>query len=359
VSLDIAIAGCGDISHMHAEAARRLGGKARFSACCDVDIGRAEKWAATYSAARAYGSLDAMLAGESPHSVLLATWPNQHREQVETCLKAGVRNILCEKALTLTGREAAEMWDMAESAGAFILEGFMYRHHPALRTIERLVEQGAAGEVDAVRASFSNSEQEIADPADATRGWRQRKECAGGVPYDFACYAVNACGHFARAEPVRAAAFGGVSRKYDIVDRLYGVIEYANGRVGVVQSSKKALFDQELVVTGSEGSLVLPIAWTIPGPTAVVRRSCAEWAEVKEESHPIAFADPYALQLDNFADVVAGKARPLIPLVQSVVNTFAIEALVACLLERRSREIEIPAAVLRAYHRHLASPRLS
>jgi predicted dehydrogenase len=43
-----------------------------------------------------------MVRKERSDGVLLATWPNQHREQIEQCLAAAVKRILCEKALTLT-----------------------------------------------------------------------------------------------------------------------------------------------------------------------------------------------------------------------------------------------------------------
>ncbi len=342
--------GCGGISHAHARAALSLGGgRVRFAACCDIDAARARDWAATYGAERTYASLEALLDSESPNAVLLATWPNLHRAQIETCLSVGVRYILCEKALAVTGAEASEIYELARAAGALIMEGFMYRHHPAIRTIERRIAAGAVGEVDYVRAVFNLWDAELESPDDDTRNWRQRKETAGGVPYDLACYAVNACGHFAASPPLRASATGSVSERYGTINRLAGVVEYENGRIGVVESSRRSSFSQELLISGSHGALHLPVAWSLDAVTSVTRIGSPRFAEIEREEHAVEPANSYALQLDNFAQAAAGRAQPLVPLVQSVVNASVLEALNTSLLERRSVAIELPDAIAADY----------
>ena len=355
--MEIAIVGCGGISHAHARAAQSLGGRVRFAACCDTDAGRAREWAAKYGAERTYASLEALLDGESPRAVLLATWPNLHRAQIETCLDAGVRNILCEKALAVTGSEASEIYAMALAAGALIMEGFMYRQHPAIRAIERQIAAGAVGEVDYVRAVFNLWDAELESPDDDTRNWRQRKETAGGVPYDLACYAVNACGHFAASLPVRASATGSVSERYGTINRLAGVVEYANGRIGVVESSRRSSFSQELLISGSHGALHLPVAWSLDAVTRVTGIRSPRFAVIERKDHAVEQANSYALQLDNFARAAAGRAQPVVPLVQSVVNAYVSEALNTSLLQRRSVDIDLPEAISTDYRSSLQARR--
>ena len=128
MAIDLGIVGCGDISHFHARAIEAVSDKIHFTACCDVDRERAEEWATQYDVSAAYGSLEEMLRAETLDAVLLATWPNLHRSQIEFCLNSGIKQILCEKALAITGSEATEIWDMVQNADAFLMEGFMYRH---------------------------------------------------------------------------------------------------------------------------------------------------------------------------------------------------------------------------------------
>jgi predicted dehydrogenase len=355
--MEIAIIGCGGISHAHARAARSLDGRVRFAACCDTDAERARALAAKYGAERTYASLAALLEAESPPAVLLATWPNLHRAQIETCLAAGVRNILCEKALAVSGAEASEIYDLAHAAGAFLMEGFMYRQHPAIRTIEQRIAAGAVGEVDYVRAVFNLWDAELEAPDDATRNWRQRKEAAGGVPFDLACYAVNACGHFAGGVPVRASATGSVSERYGTINRLAGIVEYANGRIGIVESSRRSSFSQELLISGSHGTLHLPVAWSLDAVTLVTRRWSPKFAVMEHEDYAVEQANSYALQLDNFAQAAAGRTQPVVPLVQSVVNAYVSEALNTSLLERRSVAIDLPEPIAADYRSWLANRR--
>ena len=93
----------------------------------------AEDWAERHGCERAYADYPTMLREHELDGVLLATWPNLHREQVLGCLEAGVRAILCEKALALSGADARELRSAATAAGALVVEGYMYRRPPGDR----------------------------------------------------------------------------------------------------------------------------------------------------------------------------------------------------------------------------------
>lgn len=346
--LTIGIVACGGISHAHGQAAQANSDKVNIIACCDVVADRAAAWADQYGCERHYTDYEEMMAKENLDAVLLATWPNQHREQIQNVLAAGVKNILCEKELTLTGQEAAETYELVNSAGAFLMEAFMYRHHPAIGKLRELVDAGEIGEIDSVRACFSSFDPEVGSADDETRNWRQRKECGGGIPYDFACYSVNAVRYFADGVPTRVQCYGGVSEKFDIVNRIYGLIQFDNGRIGIIESSKKEAFTQELQINGSKGILDLPISWTISDNQIVTMLKERGWAQLDKSTFTIDAPDSYALQMSNFVDVVRDGAQPVLPLAESVVNAFTIEALVNSLLEGREIELDIPAEIRNA-----------
>lgn len=346
--LRLGIVGCGGISHAHGVAAKNIPEKIRFVACCDIYERRAREWAARYGCERIYSDYREMISKEDLDGVLLATWPTQHTDQIKECLAAGARNILCEKALTLRGKEAMEIWKSVETSDAFVMEGFMYRHHPAIHKLDDILASKKIGQVDSVRAVSNAYDAENAAATDSTRNWRQRKECGGGVPYDFACYTTNACTHFARGIPKRVFSMGGVSKKYDTVNRLYGIIEYDNGCIGIIESSTKVDFNQELQISCSRGILNLPIAWTICDEITIEKRRRESWAHFLTDTYTIEKADAYQLQLENFVEVIRGKAQPLLPLIDSVLNTFLIEALVTSMLDKRIVDINLPDVLMQA-----------
>ena len=133
-----------------------------------------------------------------------------------------------------------------------------------------------------------------------------------------------------------------MSERYGTINRLAGVVEYENGRIGVIESSRRSSFSQELLISGSDGALHLPVAWSLDAVTSVSRIRSPRFAEVEREEIAVERANSYALQLDNFAQAAGGRAQPLVPLVQSVVNAHVSEALNTSLLERRSVNIDLP-----------------
>src|SRR5439155_1713765 len=108
-------------------------------------------------------------------------------------LERDARFVLCEKSLTTGGAEALDVFRAAGAVSATVVEALMYRHHPAVQRVVQLVESGAAGAVDSVRAYFSLFDEEEPAGDDPLRDWRQQVARGGGVPYDLACYCVDAC----------------------------------------------------------------------------------------------------------------------------------------------------------------------
>ena len=340
----LGIVGCGGIAERHARATAASPDVA-LVACCDVRPGLADTWAEQHACERAFTDYRAMVREHELDGVLLATWPNLHREQVLGCLEAGVRAVLCEKSLALDAAEALEIWTAARAADALVVEGYMYRHHPAIARIDELLAAGEIGATDTIRATFDMFDDEQASPDDPERDWRQRRECAGGVPYDLACYCVDACNRFGGSLPRRVLAVGGTSERYGTVDRLHGLIEYENGRVGVLESSRRSDFDHELRIGGARGQVRLPVAWRIEGPTEVQLSRSVGWGEFETTSHPLPAVDPFRLQLESFAAAARGQAEPVPALVESVVGACTLDALLASAAERAAVDVAVPEAV--------------
>ncbi|MGH3038217.1 MAG: Gfo/Idh/MocA family protein [Gaiellaceae bacterium] len=340
----LGIVGCGSIAERHARGAA-ASSEVAIVACADVRRELAEAWAERHGCERAYPDYASMLREHELDGVILATWPNLHREQVLGCLDAGVRAILCEKALALSASEALDIWSAATEAGALVMEGFMYRRHPAIATIDQLLAAGAIGEVDSVHAAFSLLAPEDASPDDRGRDWRQRAECGGGVPYDVACYCVDACNRFAASAPRRAQAVTSTSGRYGTVVRLFGLLEYANGRVGMIESSLRSDVNHQLRINGSRGHIRLPIAWRIDHPTEVVTARSIGWDVFEEERSPVPVVDTYQLELDGFAAAARGEAPPVPTLAESAVTAFTTDALLASAAQGIAVEVELPDAL--------------
>jgi len=336
----LGIIGCGDISHAHANGARASLQDIEFVTCCDINEEIAHNWAKKYNCDRYYTDYLKMVKNENLDGIVICTWPNKHREQIEGCVNNGIKNILCEKSLTLTGKEAFEILTMAESNGVFVMEGFMNRHHQVIRKLESiLLKKDEIGEIDSIKSVFSNYDQELESRGDISRNWRQIKEYGGGVPHDMTCYCVNLCNHFANSLPKKIYAVGGIGN-YDTINRIFGMIEYENGRIGIIESSKKADVNLELEISCSYGTLYSPYSIAISMVendeiTIKHRHTKTPWISYLTDSYVVKNLNHHQLQLENFVEVIKKSAKPVLPLIESVVNIYTIESIVKSAMEER------------------------
>ena len=280
--------------------------------------------------------MEEMLACEKLDGVILCTWPMQHLEQIRVCLDNGIRNILCEKSLTLSLQEAIAINELAEKHGAFVMEGCKYRFYPAIRKLEDILKNGSIGKIDSIRAAFSNYEPVDESKPENELNWRYRQECGGGVAYDWVSYLVNACNYFSGGIPEQVFAAGTQNKKYQIITRLFGMIEYDNGVTAYIESSKEANFTEELQINCANGILRLPVAWGIFGDVKITQtHRKPEWDYILTDSFEVGYQNAFVLQLQNFFKVALGQAEPVIPLKLSIQNIQVIEALVTSLKQKR------------------------
>jgi hypothetical protein len=170
---------------------------------------------------------------------------------------------------------------------------------------------------------------------------RFKKECGGGVPYDWMSYLVNGSNYFAGALPARVFASGSVGTKSGVITRLFGMIEYENGVAGFVESSKEASFTEELQIACANARISLPIAWGIYGEVTIKQtHRKPEWDYILTDTFEIGKVNAFALQLQNFVSVIKKEAAPVILLRESVINVMTIEALVTSMNEKRAVELD-------------------
>jgi len=346
--------GCGLISHAHGLAARKSRHQVSFVACMSRTLASASSWAEEYGCQRAYDDLDEMLAAEQLDGVVIATWPSLHCEQILSCINAGVAHILCEKALVTSGAEAMQVRQAAARADVNIVEGYMYRHHPATQRLEQLAGRESNGKLDSIHAVFSMLDDRSMDcPVDShDRSWRRRADAGGGVPFDFLCYPVDAACHFAGAMPLSAQATASLG-PHGTVDRLAGLLAFDNGVFAILESSRHTCLDQGLELRFANTRLSLPFAWSPPANSHIDITSSNDFLKVEMQTEVITHEQQrdgrlvafpvFTRQMDNFADVIQGRAEPLVRAEGAVINAYVIDALLASVESGQRVEINFPA----------------
>jgi predicted dehydrogenase len=116
-------------------------------------LDRARTFADERGIDRAYDDVGAMLADGGIDVVYVATPHPQHVEPTRTALQAGVA-VLCEKPLAADPADGAALIALARERGVFLAEAMWMRCHPLLVEAQRLVADGAIGELRVITADL-------------------------------------------------------------------------------------------------------------------------------------------------------------------------------------------------------------
>jgi predicted dehydrogenase len=188
------------------------------------------------------------------------------------------------------------------------MEAFMWRHSPQTRRLNELLAGKAVGQVRIVRATFGFKTEREGDV-------RLSRELEGGALMDVGCYCVSAA-RFVAGEPVHVRAEQVVGG--DGVDvRLVATMRFPDEVLAVIDCALDAPIGHRLVVVGDEGELVLEDPFHARNPG--IRHN--------DELIEVPYANPYALEFENFSAAIRGEAEPLLGARDAVAQAAAIEAL--------------------------------
>ena len=131
----------------------------------DIDPERGHEFAIRcgIDAPRAYGDWREMLAAESARRapaerldlVTVATPNSTHYEISKALLEAGF-NVLCEKPLTTTVEDSADLVALAKERGRVLAVNYGYSGYPMVRQARAMVAAGELGRVRVVVAEFAH-----------------------------------------------------------------------------------------------------------------------------------------------------------------------------------------------------------
>jgi UDP-N-acetyl-2-amino-2-deoxyglucuronate dehydrogenase len=138
-----AIIGCGNISGRHAENIVRVG---KLTAVCDIIPERADNMAAAYQA-KAYYSIDELLAGEKEIDIISVCTPNGlHAEHIIKSLQAD-KDVLTEKPLCLTKAAAWQIIETEKLCRRKLYVVKSARYNPILKELKKLLGKNGLGKL--------------------------------------------------------------------------------------------------------------------------------------------------------------------------------------------------------------------
>lgn len=208
------------------------------------------------------------LLDRSDIQIIDVVTPNYlHPEHAIAAIKAG-KHVYCDKPLSLSGDDAAEMASLARESGLTCQVTFHNRFSPAMLRARQLVEGGFLGDVISFRACYLHTGYN--DPKRPI-SWKMRKETSGtGALTDLGSHIIDLvrwlAGDFSRVNATlrtlikqRPASVGSDELVPVTVDDMALMqVELANGAVGSIEVSRVAIGaedDLRFEINGSRGSI--------------------------------------------------------------------------------------------------------
>jgi predicted dehydrogenase len=181
--------------------------------------------------------------------------PNSlHAEPTIAAAEAG-KHVVCEKPLGRDADESYEIWQRVAATGVKHLCAFNYRFVPAVRLAREMIDAGELGEVRHFRGRYL---QDWADDASLDT-WRFHPDEAGsGALGDLGTHVID----LARFLNGEIASVGGFLKTFlpgrKVDDALEATVEFENGSIGTLESTRLALGRRNALqweINGSKGSL--------------------------------------------------------------------------------------------------------
>ena len=318
------VLGTGLIARTHVIRAIQAADRCELVAIASRTDKRASAVADEYAIPTAYGSYEELLADPEIDCVYLPLPNHLHAEWIKRSADAG-KHILCEKPITLTSGEAADVADHCAERKVLVMEAFMYRFHPAWTAVRGLVADGAIGRIIDVGIWFSFRSTRPTD-------YRHDATAGGGALYDVGCYAVDASRMLLGDNPKRVLGAGRVDPGVGVDMTFSGILDYGDAFATFTCSMEQEP-QHSVVIHGTGGWISIADPFNCPADlatTLTIGTGGDHHPHASDvETLTVPAADQYGLQATALTDaVLAGRPAP-IPIDGSVANMRLIERLFA------------------------------
>ena len=207
---------------------------------------------------------DLLLDSNDIDAVYIST---PHTLHAELSIKAAGKgkHILCEKPAAVNLTEGKKVIDAVRESGVFYMEGFMYRCHPQIPALLKIIKNNKIGKIIKITSSFGFDMQQIISDHRLFD-----KNLAGGAILDVGLYPVSL------SRMVAGAAVGkkfinpiSISAKAKIgetgVDEIASaILTFENEIIAEVSTAIMQNMDNNAVIEGEIGKIIIDNPW-MPG----------------------------------------------------------------------------------------------
>lgn len=248
--MNFSILCAGNIAETMASTVSKMGEVTPY-AIAARDLDRAQKLADRYGFQKAYGSYEELAKDENAGLIYVASPHSHHYEHAKLCLENG-RHVLCEKSFTVNAKQAAELFELAESKKLFIMEAVWTRFQPFVAKLHEILDAGTIGEPMTLTSTFGQNLTHI--------NRLVSPELAGGALLDLGVYSLTFASLFfgSDIEKVTSAVVKS-ERGVDAQESI--TLVYRDGRMAVLNCSFLTRMCNRSIIYGTKGRVEVDPFW--------------------------------------------------------------------------------------------------
>lgn len=246
----IGLLGAGRIGKLHGENLAHAVPNVDLYAVADPFMNDATRaWAADMGIEKCYDDPEMIFNDPTIEAVFICSSTATHADFIMRAAQTG-KHIFCEKPIDYDLEKVHAAINAAKEAGVKLQIGFCRRFDHNHRAVYDMVRDGKVGKVNIIKISSRDPEP---PPVSYVK-------VSGGIFYDMMIHDFDMARFLAGSEVTEVNAVGsvlvdpGIGEAGD-VDTALVTLKFANGAIGVIDNSRKAVYgyDQRVEVFGSEG----------------------------------------------------------------------------------------------------------
>lgn len=241
------ILGPGTIAADFAKAINEVNGK--IYAVGSRNIEKARDFANKYNIEKAYGDYDEMLKDDNIDVVYIATPHCNHYEYIIKSLNNN-KNVFCEKAITVNGKQLKEIVELANEKKLIVAEAMTIYHMPLYKKLRKIVDDGKLGKIKMIQVNFGSLKE-----YDVTNRFFS-PDLAGGALLDIGTYALSFTRYFLSSQPEEILT---TVKKFETgVDEQSGIIlKNSDDEMAVISLTMRAKQPKRGIVCGELGYITV------------------------------------------------------------------------------------------------------
>ncbi len=312
-----------------------LNGSTRVAATAIAsrDAERASGFARETGVPTAFGSYEAMLESSEIDAVYNPLPNGMHADWSVRAMECA-KHVLCEKPLAASHAEAVRMFAAAQRCGVHLVEAYPYRSQPQTLTLQRVIREGAIGQIKTVHAAFGFT---LTDRSNI----RFDSSLAGGALMDLGSYPLSLIRMLAGSAPVTLQALGiwdplGIDRAAIVS------LSFAGGMLAQAACSFETVIHRQAVIAGEDGVIETTYANHTTEVTPVIRIRRGADRQAPMETIEVPGMNGFRAEAESFADLVHGGEWNGIPPEESLDVAAMLDAARAQVSAAAGRETRAP-----------------